>query len=108
MHDDATEDLQHSGQASGPMQNVSAAPTERLQQMAVLKLAPQADGTMTSAEHRADELYLHLLYAINGMMPFMFALLTNHWCACLYALTLVASLCCRSFSEGCHQSNSWL
>lgn len=58
MHEDVTDDGQHSGQASGSMQNVSTAPAGILQQVAVLKLASQADGMITAAEHPAIELYL--------------------------------------------------
>lgn len=59
MHDDATADLEHPGQASAPSQSVSVAPAEILQQVAVLQLAPQADGMTTTAVHVADNLDLH-------------------------------------------------
>ena len=49
MHEDTTEGLEHSGQANGPMQDVSTAPAEILQQVDVLKLAQQADGMITTA-----------------------------------------------------------
>lgn len=69
MHEDATEGFQSSGQASGPLQNVSIAPADVVQQVAVLKLAQQADGMITTAEDPADELYLYPFYAINGTKP---------------------------------------
>ena len=62
MHQDVAEDLQQSGQASEPMQNVSVAPAGSLQQVAVLKLAPQADGVMN--------LLLMSCICFHGMEPF--------------------------------------
>ena len=67
MHEDATENLQHSGQAGGPLPDVSIAPANFLQQVAVLKLAPQADGTMTSAAHPANDLYLYACQVMLSM-----------------------------------------
>lgn len=60
MPHDATANLEHPGQASGPGHSVvSVAHAEVLQQVAVLQVARQADGTITTAVHVADELDLH-------------------------------------------------
>lgn len=67
MHEDATGNCQHSGHASGPLPDVSVAPAEFLQQVAMLKLAPQADGTLTSAAHPADDLYLYACQVMLSM-----------------------------------------
>lgn len=59
MHDGATGNPEHPGQPSGPSQSVSAAPAEILQEVAMLQLAPQADGMITTVVRVAHELDLH-------------------------------------------------